>query len=102
LLGYAEEVGAMHVELDPEIAHLIELRVNQGRYESANDVVREAMHLLEERERLQSLRAALAEAEAEIDRGEYVEWTSTLLNVLSDEADEMDAQGLKPHSDVVP
>ena len=92
----------MHIELDPEIAHLIELRVNQGQYESANDVVREAMQLLEERERLQLLRAALAQADAEIDRGEYVEWTPTLLDELSDEADDMAAQGLKPHSDVVP
>jgi len=92
----------MHIELDPEIAHLIELKVNQGHYESASDVVREAMHLLEERERLHLLRAALAEANAEIDRGEYVEWTPTLLDELSDEADDMAAQGLKPHSDVVP
>lgn len=92
----------MRVELDPEIAHLIERKVHEGHYANASDVVREAMHLLEERERLVRLRVALAEANEQIDRGEFVEWTPSLLDELSDEADEMAAQGLKPHSDVVP
>lgn len=92
----------MKIDLDPDIAQLIERKVHQGQFESASEVVREALRLLEERERLVKLRAALADAEAQIDRGEYVEWTPTLLDELSDEADEMAAKGMKPHSDVVP
>jgi antitoxin ParD1/3/4 len=53
------------VSLGDHLAAFIEAQVKQGRYDSASDVVRAALRLLEEQEaRLDALRAALAEGEA--------------------------------------
>jgi antitoxin ParD1/3/4 len=46
----------MNVSLTPELERLIRQRVESGLYTSASEVVREALRLLEERDKLQSLR----------------------------------------------
>lgn len=60
----------MNVTLTPDVEALIAERVASGRYADASEVVREALRLLEQRDRWERLRESLAEAEAEIDRGE--------------------------------
>jgi hypothetical protein len=55
-----------------------------------------------ERDRLNALRASLAEADAQIDRGECVLWTPDLLVELTREADELARRGAIPHPDVWP
>jgi putative addiction module CopG family antidote len=40
----------MKISLSPDVEHLIEERVRSGRYQSADEVVREGLALLKERE----------------------------------------------------
>ena len=68
----------MDIHPTPDQQALIRAAIEAGRFESAEDVIREALALWEERERaaaLAELRASLDEAEAEVDRGEYIEVT---------------------------
>jgi antitoxin ParD1/3/4 len=65
----------MNVSLTPELENFVQAKVKSGRYLSASEVIREALRLLEERDRL--YRARLAELQKEItigieeaDRGE--------------------------------
>jgi putative addiction module CopG family antidote len=90
----------MRVDLDPEAAEFIARRVEDGRNADATTVIREALHSLEGREKLSYLRKSLAEAQAQYDRGEYVEWTPDLLDRLEEESEEMFRQGIAPDPDV--
>jgi antitoxin ParD1/3/4 len=65
----------MNVSLTPALEKLIHSRVATGRYGSASEVVREALRLLEERDRiakgkLRDLRSALGLGIQQLDRGE--------------------------------
>lgn len=57
----------MNVSLTKELEKLVSTKVKTGRYLSASEVVREALRLLEERDRLQQLR--LAELRREVKKG---------------------------------
>jgi len=46
----------MNVSLTPELEQLVHQKVQTGRYTSASEVVREALRLLEERDRLEAWR----------------------------------------------
>ena len=92
----------MHVALDPQLADLVRRKVDDGLYPSAEAVVREALRLLDENDRLAYLRAALAKADAQIDRGEGIEWTPELMDELSREAHELFERGVQPNPDVCP
>ena len=46
----------MNVNLTPELENLVHGKVKTGRYNSASEVVREALRLLEERDRDLALR----------------------------------------------
>ena len=75
------EYGSMNVSLTPELEKFVSAKVESGRYNSASEVVREALRLLEEHD---SARAAqLAEFNGELgrrlaalDRGEVVDPTA--------------------------
>jgi antitoxin ParD1/3/4 len=92
----------MNVTLTPELEAMVRHRVASGRYPSASEVIHEALRLLEERDRLRELRASLARADEQIDRGDAVEWTPELLERLSQEAEELVRQGAQPRPDVCP
>ncbi len=67
----------MNVSLTPQLEELVRSKVASGMYNSASEVVREALRLLEEHDRirtmkLQTLRAELQESIDAIDRGEAV------------------------------
>ncbi len=71
----------MNVSLTPELEKLIADKVATGMYPSANEVVREALRLLERRDndpqaRLDDLRRDIEEGFAQIERGEYYEFTT--------------------------
>lgn len=73
--------GPMNVSLTPELEKLIADKVATGMYPSANEVVREALRLLERRDndpqaRLDDLRRDIEEGFAQIERGEYYEFTT--------------------------
>jgi len=46
----------MNINLTPELEKLVQTKVKSGRYNSASEVVREALRLMEERDHLRILR----------------------------------------------
>ena len=57
----------MNVSITPQLEDLIRAKVESGLYQSASEVVREGLRLLEERDRLRAMR--LAELKAKIRAG---------------------------------
>ncbi len=57
----------MNVSLTKELEELVADKVKTGRYLSASEVVREALRLLEERDRLKEIR--LTELRSDIQKG---------------------------------
>jgi antitoxin ParD1/3/4 len=86
--------------LSPELAALIREKVESGRYGDANAVVEEALRLLDERDRLEWLRAEVAKGFEELDRGEGVLYTPELMERLKREAEEAVRLG-RPIDDAV-
>jgi antitoxin ParD1/3/4 len=65
----------MNVSLTPELEHLVQRKVETGRYLSASEVVRKALRLLEERDQdreisLAELRKQVAVGIEQADRGD--------------------------------
>ena len=72
---------SLNVSLTPELEQFVQSRVDSGRYQTASEVVREGLRLLEQREqenqaRLEWLRAAAQEGFDAADRDDYVELES--------------------------
>jgi antitoxin ParD1/3/4 len=68
----------MNVSLTPELERFVSDKVQAGRYNSASEVVREALRLLEEHEQaraaqLNELNRELGRRLASLDRGERVD-----------------------------
>jgi antitoxin ParD1/3/4 len=70
----------MDVSLTPQLEALIRERVASGLYTNASEVVREALNLLAERDRLEHLRTLLAVGLEDERRGDLVEFTPELLD----------------------
>ncbi len=65
----------MNVSLTPELEKLVESKVKSGRYQSASEVVREGLRLLEDQDRLREMRLEEVRRKVqagldELDRGE--------------------------------
>lgn len=65
----------MNVSLTPELEKYVAKKVDSGRYGSASEVMREALRLHEEQERLRALRIKnlkrqLASGTTQLDRGD--------------------------------
>ena len=68
----------MNVSLTPELEQFVSSKVGSGRYNSASEVVREALRLLEEHDQARSAQIAAFNQElghrlASLDRGEQVD-----------------------------
>jgi len=68
---------SLNVSLTPELDRFVHDRVSTGRYQTASEVVREGLRLLEQQERdrdaaFLALKAKLKEASEQADRGEFV------------------------------
>lgn len=68
----------MNIHLTPELETLVQNKVKTGRYNSASEVVREALRLFEERERIreiqiQGLRNKINEGWASLERGKALD-----------------------------
>ena len=72
----------MNVSMTPELEELVRGKVESGRYLSASEVMREALRLLEERDKLQELRRE--ELRKEIRKG-----------LLSGPAEPLDREAVK-------
>ncbi|HBB33498.1 MAG TPA: type II toxin-antitoxin system ParD family antitoxin [Cyanobacteria bacterium UBA8803] len=57
----------MNVSLTPELERFVQEKVKSGRYLSASEVMREALRLMEERDKIREWR--LAKLQAEINAG---------------------------------
>lgn len=72
----------MNVSLTPELEKLVSAKVASGRYNSASEVVREALRLLEEHDQARASQLAefnqqLGRRLADLDRGEVVDPATT-------------------------
>jgi len=68
----------MNVSLTPELEQFVQGKVESGRYNSASEVVREALRLLEDNEQARAVQLAEFNRELErrlasLDRGEVVD-----------------------------
>ena len=61
-------------------------RVNQGDYPSADELVSEAVRrfLAEDEEDIEELRAMLAKADEQIERGDYTEYNAETIHLLAE------------------
>ena len=67
----------VNISLTPELDAFLQKKVKSGRYQTTSEVVREALRLLEREEGqredgLRQLKARLAEAAAQAERGELI------------------------------
>ena len=92
----------MAISLDPQLEELVRRKVASGLYGDANAVLREALELLDKRDRFEALRAAVAIGKAQIDRGEYIEWTPGMMDQLRREAEEEERLGVPLSEDALP
>lgn len=68
----------MNVNLTPELEELVHAKVRTGRYNSASEVVREALRLMEDRDQMKA--AQRDEIRRKIDEG----WASAFAGRLHD------------------
>jgi antitoxin ParD1/3/4 len=92
----------MNVSLTPELEEMIRQQVDSGRYNNASEVVREALRLLDEHQRLQHLRSLLAVGLEQAQRGELVEFTPEWVEGLERRVEERFRRGDEPNPVVCP
>ena len=90
----------MQVTLAPNVAALIVEKLESGRCSSPSDVVEEALHRLDEHDRLERLRAAIRLGLEDIARGDVTDWTADSMAELLAEADAEDERNLPIADDV--
>ena len=91
----------MTIQLAADVEARILQNVERGDFPDSNQVIREAMNLLDEQEhQIAALRAKLQVGIDQLDRGEGIEWTPKLMDQLRQEAVERHRRGEKPHADV--
>jgi antitoxin ParD1/3/4 len=86
----------MVVTLSPQAEELIRRRLEMGSYRDADEVIKEALQALDERDRLVRLRAAIAVGDAQLARGEVIPYTPELMDEIERRAEERFQRGEKP------
>ncbi len=89
----------MNVSLTPELEKLVQAKVRTGRYNSASEVVREALRLLEQHDSLRAihlkeLRSRIDEGLTSLDRGKGADGGKFMRDMLND----LDSRKAKPKS----
>ena len=93
----------MAIQLPPDIEARIQQKVADGAFPDADEVIREAMRLLDQQQRqFEELRAKLQVGLDQLDRGEHALFTPELVERMRREADERFRRGARPKPDVVP
>ena len=89
----------MSVQFPADVEAKVKRMVESGRYSDSGEALREAIRLLEDRDRrMQHLRALLAE----VEQGDAIPYTPELLYEIDQEVDERIRRGDKPSQDVRP
>ncbi len=78
----------MNVSLTPTLEELVQRKVASGLYNSASEVIREALRLLEERDELRKVRLGTLRKEItvgldQLERGKVSEYDDQSLNTLA-------------------
>ena len=73
----------MNVSLTPELEKLVESKVQSGRYQSASEVIREGLRLLDDQDRLRTVqleevRRKIQTGIDQLDRGEGIDGGAVL------------------------
>lgn len=78
---YTANMGTKNISLPDELERYVEAKVASGEYAHASEVVRDGLRLLMQREaeKLDWLRAAIAEGTASADRGEVSEFDDAMM-----------------------
>jgi antitoxin ParD1/3/4 len=89
----------MNVHLTPELEQLVQNKVQSGRYNSASEVVREALRLMEQKDelrsiQLQELRSRIDKGLAQAERGESADGEMFMQKLIED----LDSAGAKRKS----
>ena len=76
----------MNISLTPELERFVHEKVQTGRYNSASEVIREALRVLHEREQIreihiEELRKKIAKGVASLDRGEGIDGEQALREI---------------------
>jgi antitoxin ParD1/3/4 len=79
----------MNVHLTPELEQFVHSKVESGRYNSASEVVREALRLMEQKDelrtiQLQELRGRIDKGLSEPGRGEAVDGEQFMQRLIED------------------
>ena len=82
----------MNVSLTPELERLVNERVKSGMYQTASEVVREALRLLKDHDSQRWLRNEIQKGIDSIERGEYEDHDEAS---LKDWAADIQARGMK-------
>ena len=86
---------------EPSVEERIRRHVDSGKYTDAVHVVAEALDAMdlverrraEEEEKIERLRVLIAEGDEDFERGDFVEWTPTLMSEILAEALEANRRG---------
>lgn len=93
----------MVMPIPADVEERVREKVESGAYPDPAEVMRAALRLLDKRDqRLEELRASIAEGIAAIERGEGFELTPELLLEIDREVDEHIRLGIPPNPDVCP
>ena len=87
----------MNIHLTPELEQLVQGKVQSGRYNSASEVVREALRLMEERDqfivpRREEIRKKIAQGLASLQQGKSVDGESVFARIEA-ELDALERHG---------
>jgi antitoxin ParD1/3/4 len=93
----------MAIQLPADLEARIRQKVERGEFADVGEVIREAMHLLDARDRqLEELREKLQSGLDQLDRGEGVPFTPELMAEIRQEVQDRFQRGERPKADVIP
>jgi antitoxin ParD1/3/4 len=83
----------MNIYLGDHYEEYLKKQIATGRFTSAAEVMRDALRDHESKNELKELHRQLAEAQAEYDRGEFIEWSPAVMKEIDAELDEEERLG---------
>lgn len=92
----------MNVTLTPQQDEFVRQKLETGTYETVSDLIRDAFELLDARDRLRRLRESIAEADRDVDAGNYEEWSPGLLQRIIENGKAKYEAGVELDPDVCP
>ena len=89
IIGHRGYSATMNVHLTPHLDELVQTKVQSGRYNSASEVIREALRLMEQKDemraiQLQELRRRIDKGLAEAEQGASVDGDVFMQGLMDD------------------